>query len=57
MKQKKVQLCQGGDISILQSCIDSFIEGEGKELVSVSVSVADMNGHGLLFIAAIIYME
>ena len=55
MKKKKVQLCQGGDISILQSCIDSFIEG--KELVSVSVSVADMNGHGLLFIAAIIYME
>ena len=55
MKEKKVQLCQGGDISILQSCIDSFIEG--KELVSVSVSVADMNGHGLLFIAAIIYMD
>lgn len=57
MREKKVRLCQGGDISILQSCIDSFIEGGNKELVSVSVSVADMNGHGLLFIAAIIYMD
>jgi hypothetical protein len=57
MREKKVRLCQGGDISILQSCIDSFIEGGNKELVSVSVSVADMNGHGLLFIAAIIYLE
>ena len=55
MKEKKVRLCQGGDISILQSCIDSFVRD--KELVSVSVSVADMNGHGLLFIAAIIYLE
>ena len=55
MRKKKVQLCQGGSITILQSCIDSFIEG--KELVSVSVSVADMNGNGLLFLAAIIYMD